>query len=105
MSEPGKMARLRPDPGDDGRMVVAMSVVELRALIAEEIRAALQNCGAPMAEKDKLLTPEQAAEILGQSVRWVYRHASQWPFARRLSRKCLRFSEKGLRLYATARGR
>jgi len=54
-------------------------------------------------EKDKLLTPPEAAAILGQTVRWVYRHAPQWAFTRRLSRKCLRFQENALRRYAAAR--
>lgn len=45
---------------------------------------------------DRLLTPEQAAAMLGVTVRWIYRHAHQLPFARRLSRKALRFSQAGL---------
>lgn len=46
---------------------------------------------------DRLLTPEEAAPLLGVSVRWLYRHAKRLPFTRRLSRKALRFSEAGLR--------
>lgn len=45
---------------------------------------------------DRLLTPEQTAAMLGVTVRWIYRHAHQLPFARRLSRKALRFSQAGL---------
>ena len=80
-----------------------MSIGELRQLIAEEVQAALQHERAPVVEKDKLLTPPEAAAILGQTVRWVYRHAPQWTFTRRLSRKCLRFQENALRRYAAAR--
>ena len=57
--------------------------------------AAHRNCNH--ADPDRLLTPEEAAAILGQSVRWLYRHAANLPFTRRISRKNLRFSEAGLR--------
>lgn len=49
--------------------------------------------------EDRLLTPAQAAERLGVTLRWLYRRADKLPFARRLSRKMLRFSEAGLRQY------
>jgi hypothetical protein len=52
---------------------------------------------------DKLLTADEAAPILGVAPRWLYRHAGQLPFTRRLSRKVLRFSEAGLRRYAATR--
>jgi predicted DNA-binding transcriptional regulator AlpA len=55
------------------------------------------------AEPDRLLTAEEAAPILGVAPRWLYRHAKGLPFARRLSRKALRFSEAGLRRYAQSR--
>ncbi len=46
--------------------------------------------------RDHLLTPDEVATRLGVSPRWVYRHAEEWPFTKRLSRKVLRFSEAGL---------
>ena len=48
-------------------------------------------------EADNWLSAEQAAPILGVTPRWLYRHSKQLPFARRISRKVLRFSESGLR--------
>lgn len=48
-------------------------------------------------ESDRLLTAEETAPLLGTTPRWLYRHHRQLPFARRLSRKCLRFSEAGIR--------
>lgn len=48
---------------------------------------------------DRLLTPDEAAAMLGVSVRWLYRHAGKFTFTRRLSRKVLRFHEPGLRDY------
>ena len=54
---------------------------------------------ATLPNDDRLLTPSEAAEILNVPVRWLYRHTPRLPFARRLSRKRLRFSESGLRRY------
>jgi len=77
---------------------------QIRRVVREEVQTALSE-NAHAVEKDRLLTPQEAAEILGQNVRWVYRHAKQWTFTRRLSSKCLRFPENALRRYATARNR
>lgn len=49
--------------------------------------------------QDRLLTPEEASALLGVTVRWLYRHAGQFTFTRKLSRKMLRFHEAGLRRY------
>ena len=43
------------------------------------------------------LTAVEAAALLRVNPRWLYRHHKKLPFARQLSRKCLRFSEAGLR--------
>jgi predicted DNA-binding transcriptional regulator AlpA len=92
-----------PVPPDYDKMVVQLSVNELRRIVGEEIAAALQNGGGHAPEKDGLLSPEEAAAILGQNVRWLYRHADKLPFTRRISRKNLRFSEGGLRRWLAAR--
>jgi hypothetical protein len=47
-------------------------------------------------EHEELLRPEEAADLLSVSVKWMYRHANGLPFTRRLSRKALRFSKAGL---------
>jgi len=59
----------------------------------------------PPGEADRLLAPAEAAERLGVTTRWLYRHANQLPFTRRLSRKVLRFSEVGLRRYLDGKRR
>jgi predicted DNA-binding transcriptional regulator AlpA len=51
---------------------------------------------------DRLLTAEEAAKILGVTVRWIYRH-QRLPFIRKLSRKVLRVSEVALRRWLVAR--
>jgi len=48
---------------------------------------------------DRLLPPEEAAALLGVTVRWLYRHAPEFTFTRKLSRKVLRFHEAGLLRY------
>lgn len=50
-----------------------------------------------------LLTPQDVAALLSVGVRWVYRHAHQWPFTRKLGRKCLRFEPVGLRKWIDSR--
>jgi excisionase family DNA binding protein len=70
---------------------------ELKEIMREVLREErTENTTAARAEKDTLLTPEQAAAAMGVSRRWVYRHAAKLPFTRRISRKNLRFSEAAL---------
>ena len=49
----------------------------------------------PSAEADRLLTVEDVAERLAVTEDYVYRHADEWPFTRRVGRQ-LRFSARGL---------
>ena len=53
---------------------------------------------------DRLLTVHEAAVILGTSVDWLYRNSKKLPFTRRVSRKQLRFSERGIQKYIARRG-
>ena len=53
-------------------------------------------------ETDRLLTAQEAASLLGVTPQWLYRRYRSLPFARRLSRKVLRFSELGLRQWLAA---
>ena len=76
---------------------------KIRAIVREEIAAALSNGERPPAEKDALLTPEEAAAIIGVDTKWLYRHSKQLPFTRRLSRKKIRFNEPGLRRWLAPR--
>ncbi len=72
----------------------------LRRIIKEEIQAANQNGHH---EGDKLLTAEKAAEFLSVSPDWLYRHAHQLPFSRKLGPKMLRFSSQGIQKYLATR--
>jgi predicted DNA-binding transcriptional regulator AlpA len=48
---------------------------------------------------DRLLDVEAAAGKLGTSADWLYRNASRLPFAIRVGKKQLRFSETGIDRY------
>lgn len=64
----------------------------------------LGGAGASLpATADELLTAEQAAERLGVSVDWLYRRTGRLPFARKLSRRVVRYSAAGLAAYLAAR--
>jgi predicted DNA-binding transcriptional regulator AlpA len=81
-------------------------VEQLRAVLWARLNspATVQAVSESEASMDgDLLRVDQAAQILGVSVRWLYRHYKQLPFARRLSRKTLRFSEAGLRQWLALR--
>lgn len=68
----------------------------------EEIKAtALARLAAPVApvqQPDALLDVEEAAARLGMSRSYLYRHASRFPFVRRVGRS-LRFSTNGIENY------
>ncbi len=58
---------------------------------------------APAPVADKMLTAQEAARILGTTPTFLYKNSKTLPFARKLSRKCLRFSEIGLRRWLEAK--
>lgn len=50
----------------------------------------------PSDTPDRLLTVREVATRMGVSPKYVYTHATDFPFTRRLSAKALRFSQSGL---------
>jgi predicted DNA-binding transcriptional regulator AlpA len=52
-----------------------------------------------MGMEERLLTIDEAAEILNTSTDWLYRHHAKLPFTVRLSPRQVRFSLKGLERY------
>jgi excisionase family DNA binding protein len=67
----------------------------------ERIRATVllkMTTPAPMRESDTLLAISAAAQRLGVSTDYLYRHANRLPFTRRMGRKLL-FSAHGLESY------
>lgn len=68
--------------------------------------AALQRLIAlsvtPQQTEDRLLNVEEAAERLGMSTDYLYRHKDKFPFTRRMGRKLL-FSSVGIDAYIRQR--
>jgi len=94
------------------RVEATAPVAAVLAAVLADLRTAVPACDAPpsvprLATDDAeagLLSPQQAAERLGVSVRWLYRHASSLPFVRRLTRRSLRFDPTGLMRWVASRG-
>ena len=57
----------------------------------------------PTMDGDRLLAAAEAAQKLGATEDWVYRHANTLPFAVRVGKKHLRFSEAGIERYIQQR--
>ena len=53
--------------------------------------------------EDRLLTVDEAAEVLAVDRTWLYRHADTLPFTRKLSAGTLRFSSNGLQEWVRSR--
>lgn len=75
---------------------------EIKRAVREELHALMAENGQSQKE-DRLLTAEEAAPLLNVTRRWLYRHSRRLPFARRLSRKALRFSEVGIHRWLAAK--
>ena len=73
-------------------MLVTMTAGQLRELIRDAIRVATST----QQEADRMLTAEEAAEMLSMSTDWLYRNAKKLPFTRKVGPKRLRFSQRGI---------
>src|SRR5262245_2211120 len=76
----------------DSTMLVTMTAGQLRELVRDAIQAA----STTQREVDRMLTAEEAAEMLSMGTDWLYRNAKKLPFTRKLGPKMLRFSEQGI---------
>ena len=91
-----------PDAALVPRERIATMLVQIAALQSALAARLITDSGngiqsEPISHKpEELLTAKEAAKLLNVSVHWMYRHASELPFTRRLSRKALRFSKAGL---------
>lgn len=57
----------------------------------------------PSTNGDRLLTAAEAAQKLGATEGWLYRHASTLPFVVHVGKKHLRFSEAAMERYIRQR--
>jgi predicted DNA-binding transcriptional regulator AlpA len=96
LGNPARVAELAP--GEAAGLLVELSALSaMLAVRARDERSATARRRAP--DPEELLTPEEVAQRLQKSLRWVYRSAGRWPFTRRLGRKTLRFSRAGFEAY------
>jgi excisionase family DNA binding protein len=72
-------------------------------MIREAVRLELQCLQTESKDEDRLVSVEEAAELLGVSRDWLYRRASKLPFTRKLGPKMLRFSSIGIQKYLATR--
>jgi excisionase family DNA binding protein len=79
------------------RIAVAQS-----ALSARLVAILTETQGQGHAEDDRLLTVDQAAQHLGLSEDWLYRHSDRLPFTVRVGRH-VRFSAHGVERYIRER--
>ncbi len=82
-----------------------IGVVIARLLDRDDSRASRPKTtdNAKSSEPDRLLSPKEAATRLGVGVRWLYAHADEIPGTKRLSRRMLRISKRGLERFLAAR--
>ena len=80
---------------------LAPILMEIRAIVREEIRAALSS--RVSIQDDRLITAEEAAKILSVSPDWLYRRSKRLSFARKIHHKMIRFSFQGIQKYIAAR--
>jgi DNA-binding transcriptional regulator YiaG len=70
-----------------------MLLDQIRVIVREEIKA---NANGTAAKGDRLLDPQEAANLLSVSEDWLYHNARKLPFTRKLRPRLLRFSYQGL---------
>jgi predicted DNA-binding transcriptional regulator AlpA len=65
--------------------------------IQQAVTDALRSAGTkPKSNRDRLLTADEAAQMLSVSPDWLYRNAKKLPFTRKLGPKMLRFDYRGM---------
>ena len=77
-------------------------IAQVEALKARLYARLTSASPAPAAIRDRLLNVKEAAQKLGRSPDWLYRHGSELPFVVRDGR-LLRFSEQGIEEYIRRR--
>lgn len=87
------------DPASIPIAQVPKIILALSARLVAESAPAPAAQAEPNEDGDRLLSTREAAELLGHSVKWMYRHAKSLPFARRLGSRDFRFELKGLRAW------
>jgi len=99
IANPPRVAELPPE----AIPVMLGELERLKAALWARLASPQHNGDAEYSEsRDRLLDAQEAANKLGASKDYLYRHASKLPFTVRLGRQ-LRFSEAGMERYIRQR--
>jgi predicted DNA-binding transcriptional regulator AlpA len=99
MSESSKkVIQLKPESAP-ARMLVTLSVGELREMIRQELQA-IERTGA---EADEWVDIKMAAKLMGVSPEWLYHNRKTLPFVSKIGPRLLRFSRNGLQKWMASR--
>src|SRR5262249_49769428 len=93
---------------ETGEAAAWLAKVEGLAAVLRAVLAAShvgQEVTKPAQDDDQLLTAEEVGRRLGLTTKQVYRRCGNWPFARRIGKRTLRFSELGRRQWLKAQGK
>lgn len=77
-----------------------LRIMGLRSQVMLQVAKILEQL-ASQPDADEYLSVEEAAAIMGCQPRWLWRHAETLPFCRRVSKKVMRVSRKGLQAWMT----
>lgn len=100
LADPGRVHELDVEEA----AVLLAQVAAVQASLAARVASAARSVPASRRQDDdRLISVDEAAARLGVTPRWLYRHSGHLPFARRLSRKTLRFSDLGLKRWQATR--
>ena len=91
-------------PALAGELARALATVVARTAVTAVTAVPLTTI-PPTSAADELLTIEEAAKRLGVKVSWLYRHARDLAFSRKIGRRTLRFDARGLERWAANRPR
>lgn len=83
--------------------LIGAAVTQWLLMMSTNARQAPQGEAKRIATDDEMLKVEEAAALIRRTPRWIYRHADKLPFARRISRKALLCSRRGIMEWLTSK--
>jgi predicted DNA-binding transcriptional regulator AlpA len=91
--------------GDVRALLIRIAAAHTQLAAAELAIAARLDVDVPVKASSDLLDVKQAAARLGMSVAWLYDHADELPFTRRVGRRARRFDADGIDRWLASRRR
>ena len=101
LADPSRATQLSPE--EAVALLGSLATLQVALLRTACSPAEAQHRKVEGPEQDRMLGVEEAAQVLGVTKRWLYRHAKQLPFTRPISRKIVRFSQSGIARWLAAK--